>query len=113
MQTADARRYLFLLWIGLVGIQVANQVTYAWLQGTAKDAKPQCTTDYLVRPNKLIGASVVFTVLFGMAEWLPSLGVAFGAGIDLVALLGPTVAGKPGQNQTLFDKMAAFVKASA
>lgn len=121
MQTGDARRILFALWIGIMGIQVANQVMYAWQLGTPPagskaPAPKQCTTDYLVPPHKFIAAAFVYTVLFGLAEWAPSLAVAFGAGVDLAALLGPSVAGTSGANSnsnTLFDKLASFVKASA
>lgn len=110
MSGEQARRVLLVLWLGAVGIQVMNQMTYAYQQG--QQGASQCTTAYLVPPHKFIAAGVVYSVLFGLAEWTPQLAVALGSAIDLYALLGPIVAGT-GTGGTLFDKITGLVKASA
>lgn len=113
MTTDRARQLVLMLWIGAVGIQFANQLTG---QIKVQDGKPSgssCSSDYFVKPHKLFAGALVFTILGGLAEWLPGLAVAFAAGVDVAALLGPAVAPKAGDGKSLFDRLASLVKASA
>lgn len=113
MDTGKARQILLLLYVGIVGIQFANQITAAWQQGTGKNPQPQCNADYLVPPHKLIASTVVWTVLFGLAEWAPQLAVALGAGVDLAGLLGSAITSDTTSSNNFWDRLASFVKASA
>lgn len=103
----NSRRLLLLMWIGAVGLQVANQVASVAGQGKT----PPYAVAWLPQPHKLLASSVVFTGLFGLAEFAPSLALALGAGVDVAILLGPVVQGK-GAGDTLFDRVASLVKTS-
>lgn len=108
MTTEQARQFTLLLWLGAVGIQFANKIAE---QVTASQPS-SCTTDYFVPAHKLLAGAIVFTLLGGLAEWVPGLAVALGAGVDLVVLLGP-VAGANQQGNTVFDRIVSVLKATS
>lgn len=87
MDAADARRLVLLGWLALIGMQVANQATKAYLGGSSS------YYDYLPVPSKLIAGAVIYTLLGGLAELAPALAVALAAGTDLAIFLAPTFQG--------------------
>ena len=87
MGADDARRFVLLAWLALIGMQVAGQATTAALAGK------QDYMAYLPTPSKLIAGAVIFTILGGMAELAPQLAIALAAGTDLAIFLAPTLGG--------------------
>lgn len=87
MDAGSARRLVLLGWLALIGMQVANQATRAYLGGS------QNYYDFLPVPSKLIAGAVIYTLLGGLAEVAPQLAVAMAAGTDLAIFLAPTFGG--------------------
>lgn len=117
MNGSQARRILLVMWLGAVGLQLANQIittTNPQTQGGQTSVQtPSSTMAYLVPPHKLLASSIVFTGLFALAEMTPTLALALGAAVDLLALLGPLVTNGTSGGATLFDRITSLVQAEA
>jgi hypothetical protein len=94
VNSGTAQRIVLGAWIGMIGLATVRQLTDPNHKG-------------LPAPSIYLASGVLFTMLFGVAGFLPPLAAALAVGIDVGALLRPFLPG--GSGNSPLAQLAGFL----